>query len=101
MVAMLKELLASKKFFTALVAGVCWLVGRLGLHVDPEVLGPALFPLLTFIVSQGIADRGKSAATIGVANDADKVALAAKANELIVLNTKLRDSNAVEVSPVA
>lgn len=66
MKAMLKELLASKKFFTALVAGVCWLVGRLGLHVDPEVLAPAILPLLTFILSQGIADRGKSAATIGV-----------------------------------
>lgn len=101
MVAMLKELLSSKKFATAVVAAIIWLVGRLGWHVDTETLAGAITPLLTFILSQGIADRGKSAATIGVANDADKVALAAKANELVALNIKLRDSNAVEVSPVA
>lgn len=82
---MLRELLSSKKFITALVASVGWLVGRIGWHVDSETLAGAVTPLLMFILSQGITDRGKSAAIIGAA----QARLIEKNNELIAANVAL------------
>lgn len=64
MKAVLKELLSSKKFVTAMIAVIVWLVGRLGLHVDAETLAGAITPLLVFIAGQSVADHGKSEALI-------------------------------------
>lgn len=61
---MLRELLTSKKFATTVVAIIVWVVGRFGLHVDEAALLPLVGALAAFVVAQGLADQGKSAAKI-------------------------------------
>jgi hypothetical protein len=57
-----KSMLGSKKFVAAGIASIVWGAGKLGLHIDSETLGGIIAPLLVYILGQGVADTGKSAA---------------------------------------
>ena len=65
------QLLGSKKFLaflvTALVVVLSPLVGLLGYEVDPEKLALLVGSAATYILSQGIADHGATAAKINAA----------------------------------
>jgi len=52
-------LLSSKKALMALLSAATWVAGKAGLDLDSEVLLPAVLPLWTYILGQGIADHGK------------------------------------------
>lgn len=62
MFAVIKSMLGSKKFVAAMIAAVVWGAGKVGLHIDSETLGGIVAPLLVYILGQGVADNGKSAA---------------------------------------
>ena len=64
----LKSLLESKKAMMAFLSMVVWVVGRLGLDLDADVLAGAVAPLWAYIFGQGIADHGKSVAQIQAAD---------------------------------
>ncbi len=55
----LKDMLASKKFLAALLAGVVWIAGRLGFDLNSEELLGVVTPLWAYIIGQGVADIGK------------------------------------------
>jgi hypothetical protein len=63
----LRDLIGSKKFLAALGAGIVYIAGRFGLHVDPDALDRLFAALLVYVGAQGIADQGKSAAEIHAA----------------------------------
>lgn len=63
-VAVLKELLKSKKFAVALITVVAVLVAKLGYHIDEQEILTVLSPILAYITGQGIADIGKEKAKI-------------------------------------
>jgi hypothetical protein len=75
-----KGLLGSKKFQASILAGAAWGAGRLGWHVDAGEMTAAISPLLTFILAQGIADHGKSAAQVTAGSAPAATAAAAPAN---------------------
>lgn len=60
----LTGILGSKKAMMAIFGAIAAGLMKLGLHVDTETVGVVLTPLLTAIVSQGIADHGKGAAEV-------------------------------------
>lgn len=60
----LKNLAGQKKFQAAILAGVAWGVGKLGLSLSTEELIPLVGPLWLYIFGQGLADFGKSKAQI-------------------------------------
>jgi hypothetical protein len=64
MKAVLYEMLTSKKFLTAVGAGIVWVAGRWGLNIDPSTLDHIFAALLVYVGAQGVADNGKSAALI-------------------------------------
>jgi hypothetical protein len=64
----LKSLLESKKAMMAFLSMVVWVVGRVGLDLDVDVLAGAVAPLWAYIFGQGIADHGKAVAEIQAAN---------------------------------
>ena len=55
----IQGLLASKKAMMAFLSSFVWLVGRLGLDLDPDVLAGVVAPLWVYIFGQGFADLGK------------------------------------------
>ena len=57
-----KEMLGSKKFLAALIAGVVWVAGRFGLALNNEELLGAVTPLWLYVLGQGMADFGKAKA---------------------------------------
>jgi hypothetical protein len=57
-----KGLAGSKKFQAAVLAGIVWAIGKVGLHATAEELAPFVGPLWLYIFGQGLADFGKSAA---------------------------------------
>lgn len=57
-----RELLESKKFRTALIAMIVAALGRLGLQVDEQTILTIISPMMAFIIGQGIADHGATAA---------------------------------------
>ena len=65
----LVKLFSSKKFLAALFAAAAWIAGRIGFDLDPVTLGGAITPLITYIIAQGSADKGKEAALIGTESD--------------------------------
>ncbi len=48
--------------------------GRLGLQLDNETVGLLLAPILVYIVGQGFADTGKTAALINASVEAKQTA---------------------------
>lgn len=64
MKAVVFELLSSKKFLTAVGAGIVWVAGRWGFNIDPATLDHIFAALLVYVGAQGAADVGKSAALI-------------------------------------
>lgn len=64
MKATLAELLTSKKFLAALAAIVVYVAGRFGFDIDPAALDHIFAALLVYVGGQGLADVGKSAATV-------------------------------------
>lgn len=58
----LRALAGSKKFVTAIIAGLVWAGGKIGLDLSSEVVGGIVTPLLVAILGQGVADVGKSKA---------------------------------------
>ena len=60
----LKDILTSKKGVAMLSAIAVYAVGKFGLDVSPDTLAPIWKTIAAFIVGQGIADAGKSAALI-------------------------------------
>ncbi len=62
MKAAIKGLLSSKKFVAALLAGLAWGLGKLGLKMSSEEIGGIVTPLLVYILGQGVADISKPAA---------------------------------------
>jgi hypothetical protein len=72
------DLLASKKFITALV-GVAVMVGaKLGLNLDPELLIAIASLFAVLVGAQGAADAGKERAKIEAANPGPTTSLAIK-----------------------
>lgn len=65
--AAMKEMLTSKKFLAALIAMVAYVAAHFGLQIDQTEAAAMLAPLLAYIVGQGFADTGKSAAVITAA----------------------------------
>lgn len=59
MLTSVKEMLASKKFLAALLAGVVWIAGRFGADLNSEELLGAVTPLWAYIIGQGVADINK------------------------------------------
>lgn len=55
-----KEMLKSKKFLAAVLAGVVWVAGRFGGNLNSEELLGAVSPLWAYIIAQGAADFGKA-----------------------------------------
>lgn len=68
----LAQLLSSKKFLafiaTALVVVLSPIVGLLGYEVDPEKLALLVGSAATYILAQGLADHGVSAAKVNAAS---------------------------------
>jgi hypothetical protein len=62
--ATIKALLSSKKFVAALIAALVWLGGKVGLHVDTETMAGIVGPIVMYVLGQGVADAGKTAAQI-------------------------------------
>jgi hypothetical protein len=60
---MIRGLLSSKKFVTAVAGVVAGLVGKIGLDLDTESIMGILSPLIAYILSQGLADIGKHGGT--------------------------------------
>lgn len=56
-----KQMSQSKKFQAAVLAGVVWGAGKLGLQLSTEELLPIVGPLWGYIFGQGLADFGKEA----------------------------------------
>ncbi len=56
-----KQLAAQKKFQAAVLAGLIWAGGKLGMHLTEAELAPIVGPLWLYIFGQGLADFGKSA----------------------------------------
>lgn len=61
---LLKSLLESKKAAATLVAILVWVIGRFGLDIPAEELGPLVAAIATFVLAQGFADKGKEAEKI-------------------------------------
>ena len=61
MKAFLLELLNSKKVWATIVAILVWVLGRFGLAVSDADLLPVVGAIMTFVLAQGWADKGKSA----------------------------------------
>jgi len=59
-----KEMLKSKKFLAAVLAGVVWIAGRFGAKLNTEELLGAVSPLWAYVIAQGAADFGKAKAAI-------------------------------------
>ena len=59
-----RELLSSKKFVAVLISLAVWLGGYAGLELDPLTLAPIFGTIIAYILGQGLADQGKSAAKI-------------------------------------
>jgi hypothetical protein len=70
MKATILEMLTSKKFLAAAISAIVYLAGRFGWHVDSTQLMPAVAPLWAYVLGQGLADQGKSAAQIVADNAA-------------------------------
>ena len=62
--SVIKEMLLSKKFLSALAGVIAAAVGRLGLDLASEDLMTILAPLMAYIVGQGLSDQGKEAEKI-------------------------------------
>lgn len=58
------ELFSSKKFLVFLASALVWLAGKVGWGLTEDQLMPILLLASSFIVGQGIADFGKSAAMV-------------------------------------
>lgn len=71
---LLKSLLESKKAAATLVAILVWVIGRFGLDVPAEELGPLVAAIATFVLAQGFADKGKEAVKIDNAHTMDLLA---------------------------
>ena len=67
----IKDLLTSKKFVTAVTASIAAGLLRIGLDIPAEDLMLVLGPVIAYIVGQGISDVGKGAA---VANGKNAIA---------------------------
>lgn len=63
----IKTMLKSKKALMAVLAGVVWIAGKAGLHLDSTELLGAVTPLWAYVLAQGVADHGKEAAQISAA----------------------------------
>ena len=60
----LLELLESKKFLVAVGSIIIYGVGKLGLHLDPDLVDKIVTALLVYVGAQGVADIGKPAALV-------------------------------------
>lgn len=56
-----KDLLKSKKFLALLAGLVVWLASLLGADLSNEQVLPVMLTIASYIVGQGIADKGKEA----------------------------------------
>lgn len=57
-------LLGSKKFIATVAGLIITFAAKYGLNLDPITVQEILAVLIAYIIGQGIADRGKSAAII-------------------------------------
>ena len=64
MLAMLKELLQSKKFAVTMTSVIIWLVGRLGFDLSEDILLPVITSLTALVVGIALQDVGKEKARI-------------------------------------
>lgn len=58
----MKDLLTSKKFQAAVIAVLAQIAAKFGLELDEASALMLISPLIAYIVGQGVADLGKSAA---------------------------------------
>jgi len=68
----LKDLFASKKFWSAVVGILAVLVGKIGWNVSEEVLWQIVAIIGTLLGAQGLADMGKEKANTEAEMLADK-----------------------------
>lgn len=67
MIPVLVEILTSKKFIVSAVAVAAQIAGHFGFGIDQAAVTTAISPLYLYVVSQAIADHGKSAAVVNSA----------------------------------
>ena len=77
----LKEQLDSKKFRAFVAALIVWAVGLFGLDINTMDVLPVLGLAASYIIGQGQADKGKSAAKELAAVEREKLAAGEKANK--------------------
>lgn len=58
----MKDLLTSKKFQAAVIAVLAQIAAKFGLELDEASALMLISPIIAYIVGQGVADLGKSAA---------------------------------------
>jgi hypothetical protein len=61
MKSLIRGLLTSKKFVTAVAATAAAALLKLGWEVDTEAILAIISPLITYLLGQGLADIGKHA----------------------------------------
>src|SRR5688500_530191 len=60
----IREFLTSKKFIVAVAGLIVAAAGKVGLELPTETVVLLLAPIITYLISQGWADRGKEAAKV-------------------------------------
>lgn len=60
----IREAATSKKFIMAIAGAIAAASMKIGLELPPETVALILSPIITYLLAQGWADRGKEAAKI-------------------------------------
>ena len=60
----IREFLTSKKFIVAVAGLIVAAAGKVGLELPTDTVVLLLAPIITYLISQGWADRGKEAAKV-------------------------------------
>ncbi len=70
----LKDLLASKKAIVMMATVALAIADKLGLNLDPDLMTKIVVAACVYMVSQGIADHGATAAKVNAASTAATMA---------------------------
>ena len=61
---MIKEALTSKKFVVTVAGAIAAAAMKIGLEIPTETVALVIAPVITYLLAQGWADRGKEAAKV-------------------------------------
>lgn len=70
--SVIKEFLTSKKFIAAVAGVIIAAASKIGLDLSTETVGLLIAPILTYLISQGWADRNKEAAKVQAVAEASR-----------------------------